>query len=373
VKALPQKALILNSRNRSLDVLRGVAILLVLGRHASYIEHSRYLNFWFRIGWSGVDLFFVLSGFLISGLLFSEFKLSRAIKLKRFWIRRAFKIYPPFYMLIAFVTALSIFRIGRVPHALLADVLFVNNYFPHILDHGWSLAVEEHFYLMLPVFLAGLVFAFPTSTDPFRAVPLTSLALSVLCLAMRMKTAVSGVGWEQLSYPTHLRIDSLFLGVALGYYAHFRSLKVHRPWLCLLVGTLLLLPGFALGTTLFTATVGLLMMPLGYGCILVWALHHEPSRSLRPLVWLGRYSYSIYLWHVIVAMLCNEILPQTSLARFSLQLATSIVVGVVMAKLIEIPSLKIRDRLFPALNHRAERRAIETLGGNQPQPLAAAD
>src|SRR6266404_5072272 len=92
LNALPQKAANLNSRNQSLDVLRGVAILLVLGRHAPYIEHSHYLNFWFRIGWSGVDLFFVLSGFLISGLLFSEFKRTGEIELKRFWIRRAFDL-----------------------------------------------------------------------------------------------------------------------------------------------------------------------------------------------------------------------------------------------------------------------------------------
>jgi len=80
----------MNSRNQSLDMLRGVAVLLVLGRHMDGA------GIWSSAGWCGVDLFFVLSGFLISGLLFTEFKKTGTIDVKRFWIRRGFKIYPAF-------------------------------------------------------------------------------------------------------------------------------------------------------------------------------------------------------------------------------------------------------------------------------------
>ncbi len=79
------------NRNQWLDVLRGVAILLVLGRHSSYA----YVRPWAMIGWSGVDVFFVLSGFLISGLLFSEYQQRGCIYVKQFWIRRAFKDLSP--------------------------------------------------------------------------------------------------------------------------------------------------------------------------------------------------------------------------------------------------------------------------------------
>src|SRR5260370_31028003 len=80
------------TRNQSLDVLRGVAILLVMGRHFPYYRP------WGKVGWIGVDLFFVLSGFLISGLLYQEYKTLGKIRFGRFVFRRGFKIWPPFYV-----------------------------------------------------------------------------------------------------------------------------------------------------------------------------------------------------------------------------------------------------------------------------------
>lgn len=83
-------------RNTGLDLLRLVAILLVLGRHLlPGYENNTFLSIWRTGGWVGVDLFFVLSGFLVSGLLFEEYKKRGSLDLKRFLIRRGFKIYPP--------------------------------------------------------------------------------------------------------------------------------------------------------------------------------------------------------------------------------------------------------------------------------------
>src|ERR1700675_1801152 len=93
----------MRARNQWFDVLRGVAILLVLGRHYDY----RYIRIWHSIGWAGVDLFFVLSGFLISGLLFSEYKTRNSISFKRFFIRRGLKIYPAFYLFLFLTGMLS--------------------------------------------------------------------------------------------------------------------------------------------------------------------------------------------------------------------------------------------------------------------------
>jgi peptidoglycan/LPS O-acetylase OafA/YrhL len=99
----------------------------------------------------GVDLFFVLSGFLISGLLFREYIERGKIDLKRFWIRRSLKIYPPFYALLLATAIYSLVKFHHVTSAILGDVFFVQNYLPHVWDHGWTLAVEEHFYLVLPL------------------------------------------------------------------------------------------------------------------------------------------------------------------------------------------------------------------------------
>ena len=90
-------------RNQSLDVLRCVAILLVLGRHLDYYP------LWSKIGWIGVDLFFVLSGFLVSGLLFHEFKEHGRINFRRFILRRGLKIWPAFYTYILITAALVAF------------------------------------------------------------------------------------------------------------------------------------------------------------------------------------------------------------------------------------------------------------------------
>src|SRR5215831_18752084 len=79
-------------RNAQLDALRAIAVLLVLGRHLPFFP------LWIRVGWTGVDLFFVLSGFLISGLLFREYKATGGIRIGRFLVRRGFKIYPAYYL-----------------------------------------------------------------------------------------------------------------------------------------------------------------------------------------------------------------------------------------------------------------------------------
>jgi peptidoglycan/LPS O-acetylase OafA/YrhL len=91
-------------RNKRLDILRCVAILLVIFYHGGVVK---YLS---PSGWMGVDLFFVLSGFLISGLLFSEYRKNGSIQFKRFFVRRGFKIYPAFYSFVAFIALIELYR-----------------------------------------------------------------------------------------------------------------------------------------------------------------------------------------------------------------------------------------------------------------------
>ena len=204
----------MKGRNQSLDVLRCIAVLLVLGCHLPYYR------LWARAGWIGVDLFFVLSGFLISGLLFEDYKAHGQIDWKRFLIRRGFKIWPPFYVFL-FLTALLMH--GGMPlQGFLACASFLQNYLARspivasgVFVHLWSLAVEEHFYVLLPALLVLL--AARKVRDPFRAVPYIFAGLSAICLVLRVLTVrAGGQVWM-----THLRIDSLFAGVTLGYFLQF--------------------------------------------------------------------------------------------------------------------------------------------------------
>ncbi|MGA7221103.1 MAG: acyltransferase, partial [Candidatus Sulfotelmatobacter sp.] len=175
-----------NNRNQMLDALRGIAILLVLGRHTLVSE------LWNKVGWCGVDLFFVLSGFLISGLLFQEYKRYGNIRLKTFWLRRGMKIYPAFYICTLAQTAVYVLMFGKYPglpsptHLFLIDATFLSSYFQGMSGHAWSLAIEEHFYFLLPVFLLVLVKLRPKKENPFASIPFAFLVIAIVSLLLRM-------------------------------------------------------------------------------------------------------------------------------------------------------------------------------------------
>jgi len=338
----------MNARNQSLDVLRGIAVLMVL-----FCHYFLALNPRSAVGNTlgrGVDLFFVLSGFLISGLLFSEYKRTGSIDLKRFWIRRGFKIYPAFYVFSFTTIAVWMVLFHKFPKPLIADLLFVQSYWPNIWHYTWSLAVEEHFYLALPLILVLLIRMGKGKSNPFRIVPVLSIALCAACLYGRIHTYLKWQDWDRTAYPTHLRIDALFAGVTLGYFAHFDPdsfREARKNWV------------LAIGLTL---TFLLFLMPsipqltfafMAFSFILPWAVN-QPQRRIwliRPLTWVGYYSYSIYLWQGI-GMLTVGHLPHRWF-RLPLYLAIAITPGVLMSKLIEVPALKLRDRLFPSLSARA--------------------
>jgi len=337
------------SRNQPLDILRGVAILLVLGYHYGYVMG------WDRVGWVGVDLFFVLSGFLISGLLFSEYKRFENIDVVRFLIRRGFKLYPAFYALMCFSALECLISLGHVPGTMLAEVFFVQNYFPHFWGHTWSLAVEEHFYWMLPLSLIVMVKRSRHKQNPFGAIPWMFAFLGVACLALRILAVHWGVPLESIHEETHLRVDSLFAGVTLGYYRHFQPVlfdqAARKPlwvpaFLCLVPAFM-----FQLDTPLMN-TFGFSSLYVGFSCLVVWAVERPFSKrwAARALAWIGRYSYSIYLWHIPVGFVLFR--GRQGLFFFLEGTLASIAVGAGMSWLIEVPQLRLRDRLFPSRSVR---------------------
>lgn len=306
-------------RNRRLDILRAVAVLLVLGRHFNAPA------FWSKVGWVGVDLFFVLSGFLISGLLFVEYQRTGGINWGRFFIRRGFKIYPAFYALI-FVTFL--WQVAKHQdirwRPYLPEVLFFQSYQPDRLwGHTWSLAVEEHFYILLPLLLLLMVWLQRkrAPSDPFGMIPVVCLILAIFSLVQRFYIAFNlpavGGWWQWILYPTHLRIDSLFFGVFLGYLHHFHApamrqfMAGRRSRIVLLLVSALLVSTcgvFAVDSPIMLS-FGLTALYIGFGGILMLTLYSDPRENRSPPKWFGKYrvgdlvafigmySYSIYLWH----------------------------------------------------------------------------
>jgi peptidoglycan/LPS O-acetylase OafA/YrhL len=328
-------------RNHQLDLLRGIAILLVLGHH--YV----YFKYWTQFGWVGVDLFFVLSGFLISGLLFKEWARHRHINVKRFLIRRGFKIYPGFYVLLMLTWIVLPADPDRP--SFLVDAFFLQGYFTPVWEHGWSLAVEEHFYLLLPVLL--LLLARRKGDDPFSPLPLLSAALFGLCLVMRISTAADAENFDRLLRPTHLRIDTLLGGVTLGYFYHFHRDRflAASTWKTLVCGLLLLVPSLLVPMeSPFITTVGYTFNALGFMCILIWSMNRSFLKA-SIIERIGVYSYSIYLWHQAVHLVADRFFPVHTFWMLCVYVLACILFGALMAHVVEFPLLTIRDRWFPAV------------------------
>jgi peptidoglycan/LPS O-acetylase OafA/YrhL len=367
-----------------LDFLRGIAILLVLGRHPSFEPANAgrlrgVANLWFNFGWTGVDLFFVLSGFLVGGLLLDEVRKRGHAKVSRFIVRRAFKIWPAYYVLIVG----SILRKAVQYNWHTAFVLYwpnllhVQNYFGgSYLTHTWSLAVEEHFYLALPL-LVLVLGSFGRWASKINLLPVIAVFVMASCLILRFV-----INWNRPfdefthTFPTHLRIDGMAFGVVLAYLYHFQEefLKriSKRRWLLISAGVALVSPIAWFGQERrFTWTIGFTMLYLGYGLILL-AFVYTPvdakggalsrfftTRFATSTAWVGLFSYSIYVWHMsfgrhpAVSLMAHlgATAPSGSwgwLISTAVYLICAIGVGFALGKLIEFPALALRDRLFPS-------------------------
>lgn len=383
----PAKARVLQ-----LDFLRGIAILLVIAGHRVLSSEGAgpfrpFVNCLYRIGWSGVDLFFVLSGFLIGGLLFKEVYTRGSLDVGRFIVRRLFKIWPSYYVYLALLalgiafTSLPLIDYAGAPRSLIPNLLHIQNYTGARRSHTWSLSVEEHFYLFLPLLLLAVLPRRRSEISSIPAIPIVAGIVMVSCLALRVLTfKLHGrLPDDQFNvtylYPTHLRIDSLFFGVLLAYlnqfHPHILAPVRRNPLVAILLGLALVSPMvlFQLTRVPFVYTFGFTVLYLGYGAILMGLVYTplqsgkigQALQSLpgRAVAFIGFYSYPIYLWHVDGARMPMDWMvkqglfnpvpgPLRWLIVLILYTALATLVGVIMGRLVEKPALAVRDRLFPA-------------------------
>jgi peptidoglycan/LPS O-acetylase OafA/YrhL len=358
------------NRLAQLDFLRAVAVILVVGNHSAICppETNWLLNkitaVWLRGGWTGVDLFFVLSGFLIAGLLFNEYKKRGDVDIKKFLIRRGFKIYPAFWFLM--LTTFAVNRLSGEPiwrGGFLSELLFVQNYRAGIWQHTWSLAVEEHFYIFLSLLFSLFLFLGRNSRqkNSFDFIPKIFAFIAVVCFVLRYVTDVRlGFSYVVNIEQTHLRIDSLFFGVFLSYLWNFRGLSdseflQKNKFLIGLAGICCFVPAFVfeLEETFWLETTGLTILYFGGGFLLLSLLKSDfgGSKILRGAAEIGKYSYSIYLWnlptHVWLVKFTNLAQENWFLYAF-LYWTGTLLLGIGTAKLIEYPVLRLRDKLFPS-------------------------
>jgi peptidoglycan/LPS O-acetylase OafA/YrhL len=292
----------------TLDGWRAVAIIGVICCHLEPLFPYSIGKAMLLGGW-GVQLFFALSGFLITSRLLDEYDQTGGIRWGDFYIRRAFRILPPafFYLAVVAVLGLGLHLIPLQPRSIFSVIFFYRNYLSGedwYTGHFWSLAVEEHFYLMWPAILCIVGIA------RGRRTAVTLVFLAILWHVADSHFDWIGHFWPLLRTETHrtdYNLDVLFLSAALAFLwrserARATLQKFVRGYWALGIFALQLL--FLATKTSFQYTgVELLMAPLPL--VTVADPRGWLSRILetRLLGWIGRLSYSLYLWQQLTLRL----------------------------------------------------------------------
>ncbi len=302
---------------KALDGVRGIAVLMVIIYHMEYLAPrsslwERALIAPLRIGWAGVDLFFVLSGFLITGILLDTRRSPNYFK--SFYARRALRIFPLYYVVLSAILILSHFTgaldyVLPIPHDRIFYFFYLNNWWPllrdtwhgNILGHFWSLAVEEQFYLLWSV----CVFFLSQRRIKLAAVLGIAGALVIRCLLF----AHEGVT-RNIVENTFSRMDTLLVGAFLASAVRDPEfLKRAKPLIYTIgagsaAGALLIFYGVR--SEAATDIVGLSLLAFAFGAFVLRAFvtDDRPRQSLQlllcsnQLTTLGKYSYGMYVYHV---------------------------------------------------------------------------
>lgn len=379
--ASPQEPPASHPRNAQLDILRGVAILTVVFYHMFPVSDPAWISGPIMAirstGWAGVDLFFVLSGFLVSGLLFNEFKRDGKVDVTRFLVRRGFKIYPAYYALFAVGLGLLLVTHSTL-EAVFPILFFFCNYTVDWFNtasnalwiHCWSVSVEEHFYLLLSL----TVWLISRQKHSLRPIPYICAAVCLLVPLLRVFTFYVYPNWISALYATHLRVDALAFGVLLSYLYRHHEEAVKRVFhgrtlIFFLLAALLTAPCLVWGPeSFFCYVVGLTTLYVGFGIVLLTLMINPlPVNFLTsPIARIGVYSYSIYIWHRLFQMgseICVPNAPGNLFLKEVVYLIGAIFGGIVMAKVIEMPMLALRERVIPARRGAAESPVPESAAG----------
>lgn len=295
-----------------LDGLRGISILLV------YVHHL----YWRLMpgGFLGVDIFFVLSGFLITSLLVEEWSRKGSIRLRDFYVRRALRLMPALFFLILIVGIFAIFflndkRAIETYRGIWLTMSYISNWFyafgyfsaNNPLGVTWSLAIEEQFYLTWPLLLS-LALRFKLG----RRWILTYCVLFLVIISLHRKVLADYLAPDtlRLYYASDTRADTLLIGCFLGLLISWDLFPRNRTFeisVKSLSAASVVFLAYLAGNTSWTNLMlyqrgGYTLVALSIGLILAVVIIWPPKLALLvlkfgPLVWIGRISYGLYLWH----------------------------------------------------------------------------
>jgi peptidoglycan/LPS O-acetylase OafA/YrhL len=342
-----------------LDGLRALAVLAVIAFHEQFG--------WAPGGLLGVGVFFTLSGFLITDLLLSQFRAHGKMRLGDFWLRRARRLLPALFVMLAVVTAWVTIadraRLASLRGAVGAAAGYFSNWYliathssyfsrfaaPQPLDHLWSLAVEEQFYLIWPWLLLAGVFLVRHKPQFLPWLALPTLGLAAASTAAMLALYQPGFDPTRIYEGTDTRAAGLLIGAALAMvWPSAKAATASRNWR---IG--LDVPAFA-GLIVILVMIwrvgqyspflyrgGLVVLAVATAAVLAGAA--VPGSLIgvalgwRPLRWLGVRSYGIYLWHYPVIVLTSPANATENLFRAAWQTAASIAIAALSWRFIEEP------------------------------------
>jgi peptidoglycan/LPS O-acetylase OafA/YrhL len=321
-------------RFHGLDTLRAAAILVVMLYHLNmYSLLPAVLNPIASVGWAGVDLFFVLSGFLIGSQLLKPYLNGATPSLKEFYARRAYRILPAYLTVIFLYLTLPLWREAPGPYAPWQYLTFTWNLFllhypeGRAFSHVWSLCVEEHFYLFLPLLLLISMRrpAVWKTVLLVLAIVLGGIALRAWLLYHVILKPGAPQGYlmmKYIYYPTYSRLDGLAIGVSLAILRSFRPSwwsRIARHGNLLLVSGVAIVAGalrlcnFDYPSTDLPASilVAFPVLAIGFGLLVTSAVCERSmlKRRVPGAAPLAALAYSLYLTHKSVAHATHQMLP----------------------------------------------------------------
>ena len=371
-----------------IDGLRALAVATVVLYHGGVS--------WIPGGFLGVDVFLVISGYLITSLLLAEMHANGRINLTRFWLARARRLLPAVALMIivvlAAMTVLHPGEVGNLRGAVIASVFYVTNWYqifahqsyfaqfarPSVFQHLWSLAVEEQFYLFWPPVMALGLNLFGRRTLVYGVV--AGVVGSTLLAAVLFRP---GTDPSRIYYGTDTRAAGLLVGVLLAFAwpaAHLAPVRRRQAALMLdVAGVAALVALMALMMSLGQLSAGLyrggfLLVAL-VTAVLLATIAHPSSQigrvfAIAPLVWIGKRSYGIYLWHWPIMMLSrpNVDVPFGGPVLVLMQIGLTIGIAELSYRYVEVPirthGLKGLKNEFTAWCGRNRRRQMSAVAAS---------
>jgi peptidoglycan/LPS O-acetylase OafA/YrhL len=354
-----------------LDGIRALAVAAVVGYHLGAP--------WLSGGLLGVGVFFTLSGYLITTILISTWARRGDLDLRHFWLRRARRLLPALIMVLLVVliatpvldndvlpergieALAALFLVGNWT-TIASDVSYAQGFSgPGPLDHLWSLAVEEQFYLLWPL---ALLLLLKTQRGRLDRMALVTLGLAAVSFALMLLLTVRGFDTSRAYQGTGARAGGLLIGAALAMVWPPTQLASKITPNRRLIVDLLGVAGLAIIVAMFVLTNedslwhyrgGILLLSLAAAVLVGAAVHPAsvvgPVLGVLPLRWIGERSYGIYLWHLpVVAFLPQAVLASRPLVRAGVQIALIILLSTLSWVLLENPIR--RHGLVGALGQR---------------------